>query len=62
MVSVAENCASGQQGVLLYSAVTVPTTVGSYLFDGSFTRAGASAATPFADPKSVTVKPGPLAA
>lgn len=61
VVSVAENCASGQEGVLLYSAVTVPTTVGSYLFDGSFSPAGASAPTPFANPKAVTVKPGPLA-
>ena len=59
-VTVAENCAAGRQGTLIYSQVTVPTTARAYPVATSFTPTG-GAAVPFANQHTVTVRPGALA-
>ena len=60
VIAVAENCAAGLKGIVIYSVVTVPTTATAYPFATSFTPSGGSAVA-FANQHSVTVKPGALA-
>ncbi len=59
-VTVAENCAAGLKGTLIYARVTVTTTAQAYPVATSFTPSG-GAAVPFANQHTLTVPPGALA-
>jgi sugar lactone lactonase YvrE len=60
-VTLAANCAAGDNGALAYKDVTVPTAAGAYPFAASFAPSGSRSPIAFNAQQSVTVRHGPLA-